>query len=90
MKSAFSLFAMLMLLPAVFAVQVGDTLEQVVAEKGAPKSKAQVGAALIISYFMHLRYDRPSLGWTLMPALVFVILMMFVFFADSLRLLLLQ
>jgi caa(3)-type oxidase subunit IV len=46
-----------------------------------------VKAALIISYFMHLRYDRPSLGWTLMPGLIFVILMMFVFFPDSLRLL---
>ncbi len=46
-----------------------------------------VKAALIISYFMHLRYDRPILAWTLMPALVFVIVMMFVMFPDSLRLL---
>jgi len=45
-----------------------------------------VKAALIISYFMHLRYDRPSLAWTLMPALVFVIVMMFVVFPDSVRL----
>jgi len=45
-----------------------------------------VKAGLIISYFMHLRYDRPSLAWTLMPALVFVIVMMFVVFPDSVRL----
>jgi cytochrome c oxidase subunit 4 len=45
-----------------------------------------VKAALIISYFMHLRYDRRSLAWTLMPALIFVIVMMFVFFPDSMRL----
>jgi cytochrome c oxidase subunit IV len=45
-----------------------------------------VKAALIISYFMHLRYERPSLVWTLMPALVFVIVMMFVVFPDSVRL----
>jgi len=45
-----------------------------------------IKAALIISYFMHLRYDRPSLAWTLMPALVFVIVMMFVVFPDSVRL----
>jgi cytochrome c oxidase subunit 4 len=49
-----------------------------------------VKAALIISYFMHLRYDRPSLAWTLMPALIFVILMMFVIFPDSVRLYLMR
>ena len=49
-----------------------------------------VKAALIISYFMHLRYDRHSLAWTLMPAMVFVILMMFVVFPDSVRLYLMR
>lgn len=49
-----------------------------------------VKAGLIISYFMHLRYDRPSLAWTLMPALIFVILMMFVVFPDSVRLYLMR
>ena len=58
-----------------------------------PLAKAQAAAglggkaALIISYFMHLRYERHSLAWTLMPAMVFVIVMMFVVFPDSLRLL---
>ena len=46
-----------------------------------------VKASLIISYFMHLRYERRSLVLTLMPALVFVICMMFVVFPDSVRLL---
>jgi cytochrome c oxidase subunit 4 len=46
-----------------------------------------VKASLIISYFMHLRYERRSLAMTLMPALVFVIAMMFAVFPDSLRLL---
>jgi len=46
-----------------------------------------VKASLIISYFMHLRYERRSLVLTLMPALVFVVGMMFVAFPDSLRLL---
>jgi cytochrome c oxidase subunit 4 len=49
-----------------------------------------VKAALIISYFMHLRYDRHSLAWTLMPALIFVILMLFVVFPDSVRLYLMR
>ena len=46
-----------------------------------------IKASLIISYFMHLRYERRSLALMLMPALVFVIMMLFVFFPDSLRLL---
>ncbi len=45
-----------------------------------------IKASLIISYFMHLRYERRSLALTLMPALVFIIAMMFVIFPDSLRL----
>lgn len=44
-----------------------------------------VKASLIIAYFMHLRYERSSLAWTLMPALVFVVGMMFVVFPDSIR-----
>jgi cytochrome c oxidase subunit 4 len=46
-----------------------------------------IKASLIISYFMHLRYERRILVLTLMPALVFVICMMFVVFPDSVRLL---
>lgn len=49
-----------------------------------------VKASLIISYFMHLRYERTSLAWTLMPALVFVVGMMFIAFPDSIRLLLMR
>jgi len=46
-----------------------------------------IKASLIISYFMHLRYERRSLVLTLMPALIFVLGMMFVVFPDSVRLL---
>jgi cytochrome c oxidase subunit IV len=46
-----------------------------------------IKASLIISYFMHLRYEKKSLVLTLMPALVFVIAMLFVLFPDSIRLL---
>ena len=45
-----------------------------------------IKAALIIAYFMHLRYERASLFVTLIPALVFVLIMMTVIFADSTRL----
>jgi cytochrome c oxidase subunit IV len=43
-------------------------------------------AALIIAYFMHLRYEQPSLFVTLIPAFIFVLLMMTMIFADSSRL----
>jgi cytochrome c oxidase subunit IV len=43
-------------------------------------------AALIIAYFMHLRYEQRSLFVTLIPAFVFVLGMMTVIFADSSRL----
>src|SRR5215471_21296900 len=49
-----------------------------------------IKASLIIAYFMHLRYERRSLVLTLMPALIFVIGMMFVIFPDSLRLLMMR
>ena len=51
---------------------------------------SMIKAALIISYFMHLRFERRSLVLTLMPALVFVIAMMFIVFPDSLRLALMR
>ena len=47
-----------------------------------------VKAALIIAYFMHLRFEKRSLALTLMPPLVIcIILLMVFFFPDSLRLL---
>jgi cytochrome c oxidase subunit 4 len=46
-----------------------------------------IKATLIISYFMHLRYERRSLVLTLMPALIFVVTLLFVVFPDSIRLL---
>ncbi len=45
-----------------------------------------IKASLIISYFMHLRYERRSLVLTLMPAMVMIIMLLFIFFADSFRL----
>ena len=47
-----------------------------------------VKAALIIAYFMHLRFEKRSLTLTLMPPLVIcIILILLFFFPDSLRLL---
>jgi cytochrome c oxidase subunit 4 len=46
-----------------------------------------IKAYLIISYFMHLRYEKPSLAVTLIPPLVAVICLLFIIFPDSIRLL---
>ncbi len=46
-----------------------------------------VKAGLIIAYFMHLRYERLSLIFSLIPAAVVVISLLFAFFPDSFRLL---
>jgi len=43
-------------------------------------------SALIVGYFMHLRYERRSLFLTLIPALIFIFAMMSVLFPDSIRL----
>lgn len=46
-----------------------------------------VKAALIVAYFMHLRFEKRSLVLTLIPAAVVTICLLAVFFPDSLRLL---
>jgi cytochrome c oxidase subunit 4 len=47
-----------------------------------------IKAALIVSYFMHLRFERLGLFLLLVPAMVFCICMMLImFFPDSVRLL---
>lgn len=45
-----------------------------------------VKAALIVAYFMHLRFERMSLIVSLVPAVVVVICLLGVFFPDSYRL----
>ncbi|HEV2835794.1 MAG TPA: cytochrome C oxidase subunit IV family protein [Pyrinomonadaceae bacterium] len=44
-----------------------------------------IKAALIVAYFMHLKFERLSLILTLVPALVICICLLFVFFPDSFR-----
>ncbi len=46
-----------------------------------------IKAALIVAYFMHLRFERLSLFLTLIPATVICIVLMASFFPDSLRIL---
>lgn len=44
-----------------------------------------IKAALIVAYFMHLKFERLSLILTVVPMLVICILLLFVFFPDSFR-----
>ena len=44
-----------------------------------------IKAALIVAYFMHLRFERLNLVLTIVPALVIAICLLLVFFPDSFR-----
>ncbi len=44
-----------------------------------------IKAALIVAYFMHLRFERLSLVLTIVPMLIVCICLLFVFFPDSFR-----
>jgi len=47
---------------------------------------AFIEAGIGVMYFMHLKYERPSLFWSLIPTLIFVLVLMDHFWPDALRL----
>ena len=44
-----------------------------------------IKAALIIAYFMHLKFEKLSLFLTLFPMLIFCIVLMLIFLGDAVR-----
>jgi len=46
-----------------------------------------IKSALIIFYFMHLKFEIARMKWVLMVSLVVCLTLMFVFFADAFRIL---
>ena len=44
-----------------------------------------IKAALIIAYFMHMKFERLSLFLTLFPMLIFCIVLMLIFLGDATR-----
>ena len=46
---------------------------------------SMIKAALIIAYFMHLKFERLSLFLTLFPMLIFCIVLMLIFLGDAYR-----
>ena len=47
---------------------------------------ALIEAGLGVMYFMHLKYERRALFWSLIPYLVFALVMMDHFWPDAVRL----
>jgi heme/copper-type cytochrome/quinol oxidase subunit 4 len=46
---------------------------------------AFVEAGIALLYFMHLKYEKPNLFWTLVPAVIFVLFMMNHIWPDAYR-----
>jgi cytochrome c oxidase subunit 4 len=44
-----------------------------------------IKSALIIAYFMHLKFEKLSLFLTLFPMLIFCIVLMLIFLGDAVR-----
>lgn len=51
---------------------------------------ALVEAGMALAYFMHLRYERAVLVWSLIPGVVFALLMLDQIWPDALRLITLR
>jgi cytochrome c oxidase subunit IV len=47
---------------------------------------AVCGAGIALMYFMHLKYERSTLFWSLIPVTLFVLFLMNHVWADALRL----
>ena len=72
---------------ALTAIEVFLTYEQVppLLMLTALLGLSVVKAALIIGYFMHLKFERLSLFLTLFPMLIFCIVLMLIFLGDAYR-----
>ena len=82
-------------LPVYFVLLAIAGLEIVLAYQGFSSgvliavllALAFCGGALAVMYFMHLNEERRGLFWTLIPALLFVLIMMNMLWSDGFRLL---
>ena len=46
---------------------------------------AVIEAGIALLYFMHLKYEKPNLFWSLVPAVIFVLFMMNHIWPDAYR-----
>jgi cytochrome c oxidase subunit 4 len=73
----------------ILAVEVGLTYARlpIATQLGALVALAVLEAGLAVMFFMHLKYERRSLFWSLIPSIVFVLVMLNYLWPDALRLL---
>jgi caa(3)-type oxidase subunit IV len=72
----------------IVAVEVGLTYAHLTGGTllAALLALATVEAAIGVMYFMHLRYERGLLFWTMIPTLVFVVILLNHLWRDAHRL----
>jgi caa(3)-type oxidase subunit IV len=78
-------WGVLLLLTAVEVVLAYKQFFQPVQMLEALMVLSIIKSALIIGYFMHLKYEIASMKWVLMTAVVACLCLMFIFFADAFR-----
>jgi heme/copper-type cytochrome/quinol oxidase subunit 4 len=80
---------LLVVLFAIVALEVFLTYQHYAADVLLPALLvlAAIEAIIAITYYMHLKYERSTLTWSLLIGFVFVMFMMSHIFPDALRLL---
>jgi caa(3)-type oxidase subunit IV len=78
-------WAVLLLLTAVEVMLAYRQVFQPVQMLEALMILSVIKSALIIGYFMHLKYEVASMKWVMMTAVVACLCLMCIFFADALR-----
>ncbi len=78
-------WAVLLLLTAVEVMLAYRQVFQPVHMLEALMILSVIKSALIIGYFMHLKYEVASMKWVMMTAVVACLCLMCIFFADALR-----
>ena len=84
--------AIWLVLIAIVGVEVALTFAHLPTSSllAALLSLAVIEAGLGVMYFMHLKYERRALFWSLIPTLVFVLVMLNHLWPDAHRLLRMQ
>lgn len=80
-------WGVLLLLTAVEVVLAYKQIFQPVQMLEALMVLSIIKSALIIGYFMHLKYEIASMKWVMMTAVIACLCLMFIFFADAFRIL---
>ncbi len=81
----FWVWAVLLLLTAVEVVLAYRQVFQPVEMLEALMTLSVIKSALIIGYFMHLKYEVRPMKWVLMTAVIACLCFMCIFFADAFR-----